>query len=81
MHKTKEVIRHKSVGLALHVIASADGLSLGTVSNYTKVAEQAGLGWPLPSPNHPIILSSILLDEQLGCRLEVGRIGCEKFTT
>jgi transposase len=48
MHKIKEVIRLKSAGLTLRVIASAVKLSLGAVSNYAKAAEQAGLSWPLP---------------------------------
>ena len=49
MHKIKEVIRLKSAGLKLRLIADAVKLSLGAVAKYVKAAEQAGLAWPLPA--------------------------------
>ncbi len=49
MHKIKEVIRLKSAGLKLRLIADAVKLSLGAVAKYAKAAEQAGLAWPLPA--------------------------------
>jgi transposase len=49
MHKIKEVIRLKSAGLTLRLIADAAKLSLGAVSKYAKAAEEAGLSWPLPA--------------------------------
>lgn len=60
MHKTKEVIRLKSAGLTLRVIASAVKLSLGAVSNYAKAAEQAGLSWPLPEGISDEVLRALL---------------------
>jgi len=60
MHKTKEVIRLKSAGLTLRVIASAVKLSLGAVSNYAKAAEQAGLTWPLPEGISDDVLHALL---------------------
>ena len=49
MRKIKEIIRLKfGVGLSLRAIQQSLNVSYGTVSNYIRRAEQAGLGWPLP---------------------------------
>lgn len=49
MRKIKEIIRLKfGVGLSLRAVALSLNIGYGTVANYIKRAEEAGLDWPLP---------------------------------
>lgn len=50
MRKIKEILRLKyEVGLSLREIHQSLNIGYGTVVNYLARAEQAGIGWPLPS--------------------------------
>lgn len=50
MRKIRDVLRYRhSTDLSLEAIARALKLSKGVVSKYLKLAEQAGLAWPLPA--------------------------------
>lgn len=49
MRKIKEILRLRyEVGLSYRAVALALNIGFGTVVDYLKRAEQAGLGWPLP---------------------------------
>ena len=49
MRKIKEILRLKfAVGLSLRAVALSLNIGYGTVANYIKRAEEAGLDWPLP---------------------------------
>ncbi len=48
MRKIKDILRYRyEVGLSLRGIALALNIGYGTVADYLKRAEAAGLGWPL----------------------------------
>ena len=50
MRKIKEVLRlHYEKGLSTRQIAKSLGISRSTIREYLERAQQAGLGWPLPS--------------------------------
>jgi len=49
MRKIKDILRYRfETGLSLRGIAFALNIGYGTVADYLKRAEAAGLGWPLP---------------------------------
>ena len=49
MRKITEILRLKfGVGLSMRAVALSLNVSYGTVANYIKRAEAAGLDWPLP---------------------------------
>ena len=49
MRKIKDILRYRfEAGLSLRGIALALNIGYGTVADYLKRAEAAGLGWPLP---------------------------------
>ena len=61
MRHLREILRLKHEGRLSHrAIASACSVGVGTVSEYTRRAREAGLGWPLPED---------LVDEVLEARL------------
>lgn len=60
MRKIREVLRLSALGLAQHQIARSCSIVQSTVHKYLKLAEAAGLRWPLPED-----LSDQKLDELL----------------
>ncbi len=49
MRKITEILRLKfGVGLSMRAVAQSLNIGYGTVANYIKRAEEAGLNWPLP---------------------------------
>ena len=48
MRQLREILRLKHEGLPHRAIARACGVGVGTVSEYLRRAEKAGLSWPLP---------------------------------
>jgi transposase len=48
MRKIREILRLKHEGLGHRAIAQACGVGVGTVSEYLRRVQRAGLGWPLP---------------------------------
>ena len=49
MRKIKEILRLRyAVGLSLRGVSQSLNIGYGTVSDYIKRAEQAGLSWPIP---------------------------------
>ena len=50
MRQFRDILRLKhEPGLNNRAIAQACSVSVGTVSNYVRRAEEAGLSWPLPA--------------------------------
>jgi len=47
MRKIREVLRLRASGLSQHQISRSLRLSVGVVNKYIKLANQAGLSWPL----------------------------------
>lgn len=65
MRKIKEVLRlHHEAGLSRRGIAQALNVGYGSVVNYLKRAEQAGLGWPLPQGMDERTLGRMLFPTQ-----------------
>jgi transposase len=48
MRHIREILRLKHEGLGHRAVARACGVAVGTVSEYLRRAQQAGLAWPLP---------------------------------
>jgi transposase len=48
MRQIREILRLKHEGLGHRAIARACGAGVGTVSEYLRRAQRAGVGWPLP---------------------------------
>jgi transposase len=48
MRQIREILRLKHEGLGHRAIARACGVGVGTVSEYLRRAQRAGLAWPLP---------------------------------
>ncbi len=48
MRQIREILRLKHEGLANRAIARACGVGVGTVSEYLRRGQRAGLAWPLP---------------------------------
>ena len=65
MRKITEILRLSyEAGLSQRRVAQALNLGLGTVSNYLKRAQQAGLTWPLPSDMDERTLGRLLFPSQ-----------------
>lgn len=57
MRKTREVLRLSwGLGLTSRQVAASLGLARSTVAEYVRRAEEAGLGWPLPSDCDDFVL-------------------------
>ena len=48
MRKIREILRLQALGLKQHQIAGGCSIAQSTVHRYLKLAEAAGIGWPLP---------------------------------
>ena len=74
MRKIKDILRYRfEAGLSLRGIASALNIGYGTVADYLKRAEAAGLGWPLPPDLQERDLGRLLFPTQ-------ARTGQRRFT-
>jgi transposase len=64
MRKIRDVLRYRhSTGLSLEAIARALNLSKGVVAKYLKLAELAGVGWPLPEELDDVALEKRLYQQ------------------
>ncbi len=74
MRKIKDILRYRfETGLSLRGIALALNIGYGTVADYLKRAEVAGLGWPLPADLQERDLGRLLFPTQ-------PRTGQRRFT-
>jgi len=74
MRKIKDILRYRfEAGLSLRGIALALNIGYGTVADYLKRAEAAGLGWPLPPDLQERDLGRLLFPTQ-------ARTGQRRFT-
>jgi len=74
MRKIKDILRYRfEAGLSLRGIALALNIGYGTVADYLKRAEAAGLGWPLPPDMQERDLGRLLFPTQ-------PRTGHRRFT-
>jgi transposase len=66
MRKIRELLRlHFSANLSQHQIAASLRLSVGVVNKYVRLAESAGLSWPLPPPlSHDLALKQALMSSK-----------------
>lgn len=65
MRKINDILRYRfEAGLSLRGIASALNIGYGTVADYLKRAEAAGLGWPLPPDLQERDLGRLLFPSQ-----------------
>jgi len=65
MRKIRDILRLRyEAGLAYRGIANALNIGYGTVVDYLKRAERAGLGWPIPEGLHERDLGRLLFPTQ-----------------
>jgi len=61
MRQFRQILRLKhEAGLSNRAIARACGVGVGTVSNYVRRAQEAGLSWPLPAELDDVALERML---------------------
>lgn len=71
MRKIREVLRLRASGLSQHQISRSLRLSVGAVNKYIKLANQAGLSWPL---------SEEMNDQDIGQKLSAKQKSCKIYT-